>query len=116
MMNQPRESWVNHNQLRLLVEPASSCNSCGACCRLTPVPPFAPGECQQRNVPDEWLVCVTATMARDQQFELEPCVWYDPAADACQHYEYRPTACRSFEVGSVECASARRRVATQHHC
>jgi Fe-S-cluster containining protein len=38
-----------------------------------------------------------------------PCLWYDAGSGRCRHYEYRPRACRAFEVGGVDCRDARRR-------
>jgi Fe-S-cluster containining protein len=39
-----------------------------------------------------------------------PCIWYDEVTRRCRHYDYRPLACRQFEVGSYDCRDARRRV------
>jgi Fe-S-cluster containining protein len=96
--------------LRLLSEPALSCRGCGACCRLTPLPPFEPGECQQRGIPAEWLVEVTKRIQAGQQFDLLPCVWYDIDQDLCRHYLERPSACREFSLAGTACMAARRRV------
>ena len=38
-----------------------------------------------------------------------PCVWFEAATGRCGHYEYRPLACREFEVGGEDCRDARRR-------
>ena len=38
-----------------------------------------------------------------------PCLWYDQETRRCKHYEYRPLACREFEVGGDDCHDARRR-------
>lgn len=39
-----------------------------------------------------------------------PCHWHDPTSARCLHYELRPRLCRAFEVGSVDCLDARRRL------
>ena len=84
-----------------------SCDDCGACCMLTPVPPFQPGEEIARDVPDELLTPIHERIAADQQFELIPCVWYEADTKKCSHYEYRPKACRDFEMGSDLCRISR---------
>ena len=84
-----------------------SCDDCGACCRLTPVPPFQPGEEAVWNVPAWMLEPVQERIRRDEQFELLPCVWLDPDTLRCRHYEYRPQACRDFEIGSLLCRLSR---------
>ncbi|MBL8856044.1 MAG: YkgJ family cysteine cluster protein [Planctomycetaceae bacterium] len=89
-----------------------TCAGCGACCQLTPIPPFAPGECEQREVPSEWLGPIHARVTGGQQFELTPCVWFDTVQQTCQHYDYRPGACREFELGGAACVSARWRILT----
>jgi Fe-S-cluster containining protein len=37
----------------------------------------------------------------------EPCIWYDPATRRCSHYEWRPTICRDFAIGSTACLEVR---------
>jgi Fe-S-cluster containining protein len=95
---------------QLSLEVPTSCSGCGACCQVTPLPPFAPGEAAARGVPAEWWEAVVARETADQQFEVRPCVWYDAAAATCQHYELRPTACRDFALGGTACQQARIRL------
>jgi Fe-S-cluster containining protein len=38
-----------------------------------------------------------------------PCVWFEAETGRCRHYEYRPLACREFELGGQDCQDARRR-------
>ncbi|MDP1561122.1 MAG: YkgJ family cysteine cluster protein [Pirellulaceae bacterium] len=111
-MDEPLVSQFQEPQLRLLHQVATSCTGCGACCRLTPLPPFAAGECEQHEIPSEWLLPIHERVAMGQQFELLPCVWFDREQQACQHYDQRPTACREFELGGPACVSARWRVFT----
>ena len=84
-----------------------NCDSCGACCRLTPVPPFEPGEEAEWEVPDEFLQPIRDRVAADQHFDRVACVWYDAPHDQCKHYEVRPNACRKFEINSDLCRGAR---------
>lgn len=84
-----------------------SCDSCGACCIRTPVPPFQPGEEESLNVPAEWLKPVQERIAADQQFDLIACVWLDPESRRCRHYDFRPQACRDFEINSDLCRLSR---------
>jgi Fe-S-cluster containining protein len=90
-----------------LIPLIESCNNCAACCRRTPIPPFQPGEEARWNVPDWMLESVHDRIRRDEQFELLPCVWLDPHTLRCRHYEFRPQACRDFEIGSLLCRLSR---------
>jgi Fe-S-cluster containining protein len=74
---------------------------------LTPVPPFEPGEEAVLGVPDQLLTAVTERIAADQQFEPLPCVWFNTQTRQCLHYQYRPSACRKFEIGSDLCRLSR---------
>ncbi len=84
-----------------------SCEACAACCRRTPIPPFEPGEEFALDVPVEYLEAIRDRISADQQFDLLPCVWLDPASLRCRHYEFRPLACRKFEIGSELCRLSR---------
>lgn len=59
------------------------------------------------NVPEWMLAVVRERIERDEHFELIACVWLDPATLRCRHYEFRPQACRDFEVGSLLCRLSR---------
>ena len=83
------------------------CSGCGACCRITPIPPFQPGEEVVRDVPVALMQPVRDRIAADQQFEMLCCVWFDTELLQCRHYEFRPEACRTFEVASQLCRMAR---------
>lgn len=87
--------------------PILNCDHCAACCLRTPVPPFQPGEEALREVPEEWLQPIQDRVAADQHFDLLPCVWLDIETKRCQHYDYRPQACRDFEVNSQLCRLSR---------
>lgn len=73
----------------------------------TPVPPFLPGEEARYDLSKEQLQTIADRIAAEQQFDRLPCVWFDPAARRCLHYEQRPEACRNFEVGSELCRISR---------
>ncbi|MEZ6133231.1 MAG: YkgJ family cysteine cluster protein [Planctomycetaceae bacterium] len=83
------------------------CSDCGACCRMTPIPPFQPGEEVAKEVPDALMQPVRDRIAADQQFDMLACVWFESTRDQCRHYDLRPDACRKFEVGSDLCRMAR---------
>lgn len=84
-----------------------NCEGCSACCQRTPVPPFEPGEEVARDVPELALQPIRDRIARDEQFELLPCVWLNPDNGLCRHYELRPQACRDFAPGSQLCQLCR---------
>jgi Fe-S-cluster containining protein len=50
---------------------------------------------------------VQERIAADQQFELLPCVWLDQRSNRCLHYDYRPQACRDFQINSDLCRLSR---------
>jgi Fe-S-cluster containining protein len=35
------------------------------------------------------------------------CFWFDATTRRCRHYDFRPTECRTFEVGGVGCLAIR---------
>ena len=84
-----------------------NCDDCGACCMVTPVPPFQPGEETVLNVPPELMKQVSRRVEADEHFEKIPCVWFNGDTKQCRHYEYRPKACRDFEIGSDLCRLSR---------
>lgn len=84
-----------------------SCAGCCACCRRTPIPPFEPGEDVAKDVPAEFLSVVRLRIEAGQEFELLPCVWLNAETGLCNHYDYRPDACRRFEIGSDLCRLSR---------
>ena len=92
---------------RPLLPVVQSCDHCAACCIRTPVPPFQPGEEEALNVPAEWLEAVHLRIAADQHFDLIPCVWLDMESRRCSHYDFRPQACRDFEINSDLCRLSR---------
>jgi hypothetical protein len=98
-----------------------SCNGCGACCLVVTQPPFyrifdEHGEDAWERLKSECPDLVAALLADNQTRRAAgeplygtPCVWLDPTSLRCRHYEFRPLACRQFEIGSLDCHDARRR-------
>jgi uncharacterized protein len=99
----------------------TSCDGCGACCQVVTRPPFyrvfdEPGEDAWERLNWERPELVAALLADERAarasggpFYGTPCLWFDAETGRCRHYEYRPRACRAFEVGSRDCHDARRR-------
>jgi len=112
--------------LEILDDP---CRGCGACCEYVGAPPgYAPaysteeGEeatedwwqtedgrtlrampAEVRAILDAYYRSVRAGIVKDREVQADPCIWYDPAARRCSHYEWRPSACRAFEAGGDDC-------------
>jgi Fe-S-cluster containining protein len=38
-----------------------------------------------------------------------PCLWYDIETRRCRNYDWRPLACREFEIGGEDCLRHRNR-------
>ncbi len=99
----------------------NSCDGCGACCLVVTHPPFysvfdeygeEAWERLKRERRDLLLGIVAdyrARRAEGSPLVGTPCLWYDAETRRCRHYEYRPLACREFEVGAEDCRDARRR-------
>ncbi len=98
-----------------------SCDGCGVCCLVVTHPPFYSvfeeyGEeawerlkRERRDLLLEIVVDHRARRASGSPLVGTPCLWYDQETRRCKHYEYRPLACREFEVGGEDCHDARRR-------
>jgi uncharacterized protein len=84
-----------------------SCTDCGACCMLTPVPPFEPGEEEAYDLSSDQRLLIAERVDSDEHFEKLPCVWFDPELRQCRYYDQRPDACRRFEIGSTLCRLSR---------
>jgi uncharacterized protein len=98
-----------------------SCECCGACCLVVTRPPFLRvfeergEEAWERlkwdrpDLASEFLADEAARRVSHGPFYGTPCFWFEPATGRCRHYDWRPKACRAFEVGSEDCRDARRR-------
>jgi Fe-S-cluster containining protein len=99
----------------------TSCDGCGAWCLVVTLPPFrrefdGSGEDAWQRLgwerPELRAALLAAERARREGGGPDygtPCLWYDAATGRCRHYDYRPRACRAFEVGGIDCRDARRR-------
>jgi uncharacterized protein len=106
------------------------CRDCGACCLQMARPPF----CGPSD--PEWTRLESARPDLAREIEADraarpltianeaegwPCLWLDPVARRCRHYEYRPEVCRDFEPGEDDCLRHRERrgiatpIATEPH-
>jgi Fe-S-cluster containining protein len=98
-----------------------SCENCGACCQVVTSPPFV--RVFDESGEDAWERLkwdrpeLVAELLEDAVLRRKtggasfgtPCLWYDETTRRCRHYDYRPSACRTFEVGGIDCRDARRR-------
>jgi len=99
----------------------NSCDGCGACCLVVTQPPFyrifnEDGEDAWERLKNDCPDLVAELLADYQKrrtaggpFYGTPCLWFDEPSRQCRHYEFRPRACRQFEIGSPDCHDARRR-------
>ena len=98
-----------------------SCDGCGACCRVVTRPPFSRvfDDCgeeawerlkwERPDLMTEFLADYRASKANGGPFYGTPCLWLDAETGRCRHYDYRPRACREFDVCGEDCRDARRR-------
>jgi Fe-S-cluster containining protein len=105
-----------------------SCAGCGACCQVVTHPPFysvfhGVGEDAWERLkadrPDliaALLADYKARRANGMPLAGTPCIWFDAATGLCRHYEYRPLACREFELGGEDCRDSRRRAGIGSSC
>jgi Fe-S-cluster containining protein len=100
-----------------VLEP-TTCNGCGLCCEGigSPVlvyqsrPDGSAPASRPPGLPQELVGEIDAHflgLARGQEPQ-EMCLWYDPAARRCRHYEWRPPVCREYELGGRACLELRR--------
>ena len=105
--------------LELLVLTPPSCDGCGLCCEGigSPVLLYAsrpgfgePHPYRPVGLPQELIAEIDSHfsgLTRGQE-PLARCLWFDPVARQCQHYEYRPQVCIDYELGGRACLSRRR--------
>jgi Fe-S-cluster containining protein len=107
-----------------------SCEGCGACCMDQAAPPMyaviyselAVGDPDRireleegeftaedvkrvRNLPDEATESLAEYLLSPvmQPLYFSPCIWLDQSTMRCRFYEHRPSICRDFDPGCVEC-------------
>lgn len=103
----------------------TSCEACGACCRVVTRPPFLrrtdgtgeeAWETLRRDHPERLADLNAADAARRASGLPDygtPCLWYDPVEARCLYYDLRPNACRAFALNSTDCHDARRRAGVE---
>src|SRR5436305_12691683 len=96
-----------------------SCDGCGACCLVATRRPSyrvldEGGEDAWERLKWERPDLLAGLLADDRARRAgggpaygTPCTWFDGEAGRCRHYDYRPRACRQFEVGGEDCRDAR---------
>lgn len=105
--------------VRLDVLNPNDCEGCGLCCEGigSPVLLYAttrhdiqPHPFRPPGLPEELVREIDERFAGLNRGE-EPqgrCLWFDPAARRCRHYEWRPQICRDYELGGRACLERRR--------
>jgi Fe-S-cluster containining protein len=94
------------------------CSNCGLCCMHMRTPPFiqlGPDAARWNALPPllrleihEWVSGNPSPrwqLMNNDDGPINPCLWLDLKTGDCRHYEWRPDACRDYEVG---CKSYRR--------
>jgi uncharacterized protein len=96
----------------------TSCDNCGACCRHVGVPmgfhhlidpnvswlsqDAELAKAMPKQAKEVYLSC-KAAIERGEYDPDGPCCWLDSDSKQCRWYEYRPSVCREFEVGTEYC-------------
>ena len=95
-----------------------SCYSCGLCCegigspvleyatRYTGYVPPRPAGMTPELI--EEIEFHFSGLCRGQE-PLERCLWFDPVARGCRHYDLRPQICRDYELGGTSCLLSRKK-------
>lgn len=91
-----------------------NCSGCGACCLHLDTPPFHGYEWpadEDECGPEMWALFKEIEAIESTQTRLDenggPCLWFDPVARRCKHYDDRPWMCIDFEVGGEACRAFR---------
>ncbi len=89
--------------------PPNQCENCCACCYFCGEPPFAT-QAELDNLPAlllnpllEHYDNTIASGLSSRGLQQLPCLWLSIESGICQHYDYRPQICSSFEVYSTDC-------------
>ncbi|MFA7681690.1 MAG: YkgJ family cysteine cluster protein [Candidatus Peribacteraceae bacterium] len=84
-----------------------SCENCGACCIAASRLPIKPHEVEAlpQDLRDEVKALLSQPGLNDDP--STDCMWFDIQEKKCQHYEYRPEACRNFKKGGDTCKKIR---------
>lgn len=100
----------------------NDCSGCGACCIEQRSPPgylsFAKNGAPDpddedaiadwnifQTIPDDARAIIDDYLAWDMKNHPtgESCIWFNWRTRKCSYYEYRPMACREFQVNSDDC-------------
>jgi Fe-S-cluster containining protein len=96
-----------------------TCDDCGLCCQGVGSPVMVyqsrpdiagPHPARPPDLPQPLIEEIDAHflgLARGYEPQ-ESCLWYDPEARCCKHYEWRPPICRQYELGGQDCRKLRR--------
>src|SRR4051794_31601042 len=102
------------------LEVIESCDGCGDCCRVVVSPPFVrqlDGGGEEAwlrlrwDAPElqaDWIAQEKRRRELGHPSTGSPCHWFDEQTRRCTHHEFRPQACRVFEIGGLDCRDARR--------
>ena len=75
------------------------------------VPPFVMSggrnEALEKRVPTELIDEFWPVWQVRLEVSESPCLWYDATTARCRHYEFRPDACRTFEINTGPCYESR---------
>ena len=114
------EAETRSKPVQLEVLEPLSCDGCGLCCERIGAPVLlyqsrpdivGPHPLRPPGLPDELIAEIDAHflgLTRGQEPQAQ-CLWFDPAARRCKHYEWRPQVCRDYELGGRACLAERRR-------
>ena len=100
--------------------PALNCDGCSACCEIVGHPPFllqldngvprpvggADSHADYHRLFAAPAEAQTAYLTNYGAID-SPCGWLDVNNSRCRYYEFRPDACRTFEVGGKWCSRFR---------
>ena len=103
-----------------------SCQGCGVCCLEQQSPPLYLGILRGFHFPDDpdadpedfHRLADLPAAAREELEEYAKllaeggetdgvCIWFDRERRTCRYYDFRPSICREFEVGSDGCLAWR---------
>jgi len=94
----------------------TSCDGCCACCMHAHEPPFAGVNGVPAGDDLNWDALPESLRSEIVDFRMnirpqsshdQPCIWLNLATKRCRHYEYRPSLCRTFELGGEDCLGFR---------
>lgn len=89
------------------------CDECGACCRTFLICASPTDAAREPRIVTEGLLLPVSQRTPEWHYKLHPLPFLDGcnflAENRCAIYETRPTVCRQFAAGDVQCQMARER-------